>query len=624
MNENNEISKNSSVSYTNEEADDFSVIEKRYSNITYAKEETTKEEKKKKETDIQKVKQKKEKKILKKIIITVLITVVAVLAAFSAYAFSLPKDKIVNGIKINGVYVGGMTAEEASELLEKVNTLSNNSFVLRSGEVSQSISTAEINAQLDKDATVKKAFSFAKSKNPYANAINALPVMFSGKNINPVITYDYDLLANIVNSIGEKALGGLLTQHSVRFAENNKAYITPGCSGYDSDPKKAMEQIDDALKNSISNEIVLDFDKKEPNKMTIDTLDALVYQLPENASYALENGQIKIIPEKVGRYINKDECLSAIESFEQTGLETEFTYYSSAPDVTEEILASKLFNAQLGSYTTRFNAGSVNRSANIANAASKINGKILLPGEIFSFNETVGHRTVANGFKTAPEYQNGQTVDGIGGGTCQVSTTVYSAALYADLKIVKRSNHSMAVSYVPLGQDATVTDGGLDLKFENNTDYPIKLNTAINGGSITISVTGTAPDTAKTVKLLHTPVPASSGKAVKTERQVFDSAGTLIRTDSLGTSRYKPHGSSASVAAAPAATQKTEQTKKGSSSSSGSKSSSSSNTSSSDKKTSSTSKPTAQTQKPDAQVPSTPKEEKKSETSSNSTPVKTE
>lgn len=545
------IKENSSVSYTPEEADDFSVIEKRYSQTVEedAKPAPNAEKTEEKEND-KAVKKAKNKKggALKRICLCFIIIIAVIFAAFAVYAFTLPTEKIVKGIKINKLDVGGMTKSEAALAIEEGDILSNHAIVLRSGEISRSITPSEIGASLDIDATVEKAFDFAKSKNPFENAVAALPVMFSGKSINPVISFDYDKLASIINVIGEEALGGALAQHSVRFSDDGKAYLVAGKSGYDGDPSAAIEQVNAALKNSISKEIDLTFEKKKPDEITVDKLDSLIYQMPEDASFALENGQVKINPEKVGRYINKDECRALLDGFPGDKSEVEIPYYTSQPNVTAAALQSKLFNAKLSSYTTRFNAGSVNRSANIANAASKLNGKILLPGEVFSFNETVGHRTVANGFKTAPEYQNGQTVDGIGGGTCQVSTTVYSAALYADLKIVKRSNHSMAVSYVPLGQDATVTDGGLDLKIENNTGYPIRLNASVSGGSITVSFTGTAPESAKTVKIIHTPVSVATGKAVKSERQVFDASGNLIRTDSLGTSRYKPHGSSSAAA----------------------------------------------------------------------------
>ena len=204
---------------------------------------------------------------------------------------------------------------------------------------------------------------------------------------------------------------------------------------------------------------------------------------------------------------------------------------------TAEVLKSKMFNYILGTYTTTYAAGG-NRGSNVANAARRINGYVVLPGETFSFNNVVGRRSVANGFKPAPEYQNGSTVTGIGGGTCQVSTTLYSAVLYSGLKVDSRRNHSMSVSYVPLGQDATVTDGGIDFKFSNDTEYPVKIESITAGGKLTVKIVGTKPDVERKIKITHTNI---GGRSVKTTRTVYDMSGNVIKTDNMGVSKYKPH-----------------------------------------------------------------------------------
>jgi hypothetical protein len=108
-----------------------------------------------------------------------------------------------------------------------------------------------------------------------------------------------------------------------------------------------------------------------------------------------------------------------------------------------------------------------------------INGKILLPGEVFSFNDTVGPRSEDGGYKTAHTYVAGKVIDGIGGGICQVSSTLYNAVLNADLEVVERRNHMFTVGYVPYGQDATVSYGTTDFRFKNSTSWPIKLNATV-------------------------------------------------------------------------------------------------------------------------------------------------
>jgi vancomycin resistance protein YoaR len=141
-------------------------------------------------------------------------------------------------------------------------------------------------------------------------------------------------------------------------------------------------------------------------------------------------------------------------------------------------------------YSTTFPSYQTNRNTNIRLAASKLNGHILLPGEKISFNKTVGQRTVKGGFREAPVLANGKHDKGIGGGICQVSTTMYNAVLLANLKIVQRQNHSVPSVYVPCGRDATVDWPDLDLVFQNNTDKAIAISSSYESGRLTFRILG--------------------------------------------------------------------------------------------------------------------------------------
>ncbi len=154
------------------------------------------------------------------------------------------------------------------------------------------------------------------------------------------------------------------------------------------------------------------------------------------------------------------------------------------------------------SFSTRFPKRQYSRNSNIKLASSKLNGVILLPNERLSFNGTVGERTIAKGFKLAGVYKNGKHDTGIGGGICQVSTTLYNACIFSDLKIIRRSNHSMPVAYVPLGRDATVDFGNLDLVIQNDKPYPIAISSAFVPGMLTFRVLG-KKDPGLTVKLMQ-------------------------------------------------------------------------------------------------------------------------
>ncbi len=215
----------------------------------------------------------------------------------------------------------------------------------------------------------------------------------------------------------------------------------------------------------------------------------------------------------------------------------------------------------VSTFTTHFNSGQTSRSSNIQLASSKIDGVVLMPGERFSFNDTVGRRTVGAGFRLAPVYKNGEHDVGIGGGICQVSTTLYNAALFSNLKIHQRQNHSLPVPYVPLGRDATVDFGSIDLAFENTTGHPIAICRSWKPGTLTFTILG-KKDPSLSVKIISGGVRAygggtkvvvdrslpagktrviergSAGRAVTTWRLVYKD-GKQVAKDGLGTSIYR-------------------------------------------------------------------------------------
>ncbi len=215
----------------------------------------------------------------------------------------------------------------------------------------------------------------------------------------------------------------------------------------------------------------------------------------------------------------------------------------------------------VGEFSTKFPAHQTARNTNIRLASSKLDGHILMPGEQLSFNGTVGRRTVQAGYKVAPVLVNGRHDSGIGGGICQVSTTLYNASLLADIKIVKRSNHSLPSAYVPVGRDATVDYGSLDFVIENNQTNPIAISSTYENGKITFRVLGQKTpgkevkivtsgysswgNGAKTVVDRSLPPGASrviekgsAGRAIMTYRVVYEN-GVEVRRDSLGRSIYR-------------------------------------------------------------------------------------
>lgn len=164
----------------------------------------------------------------------------------------------------------------------------------------------------------------------------------------------------------------------------------------------------------------------------------------------------------------------------------------SQPEITTEALAN--IDSQLSSYTTNYSSSAAGRKYNVGFAASKVNGAVIMPGETFSYNEEVGPVTAAAGFQNAGVYIGNKVEEGIGGGLCQVSSTLYQAALHSNLQIAQRRNHSMAVSYLKPGMDAVVYGPYLDLKFTNTYNNPIYISAYGDNSNLTIAVYGHKAD----------------------------------------------------------------------------------------------------------------------------------
>lgn len=174
-------------------------------------------------------------------------------------------------------------------------------------------------------------------------------------------------------------------------------------------------------------------------------------------------------------------------------------------------------------------ARNTGRTTNLQLAASKINGTVLMPGETFSYNQVVGARTIAAGYKEAPIYVSGQVVDGLGGGICQITSTLYNAVLYANLQIVERSNHQFVPSYVTASRDATVVYGSIDFKFKNNREYPIKLVCSVSGGLATFQIFGLKSDNEYDVEIYSRVTGSSSNSTYSEAYRILKQNGQVVK-----------------------------------------------------------------------------------------------
>ncbi len=226
-------------------------------------------------------------------------------------------------------------------------------------------------------------------------------------------------------------------------------------------------------------------------------LDSILAQLqdtvnrpPRNATLSLKTGGI--IAEEEGRQLELPTLKNWIETElnQMDGGSIVLPVAPIRPEITAKELAENGIKELVAMYTTVFNPEDANRTINVKLSAQKINGKLIYPGQTFSYNDTVGPREKEQGFKEAMEIINGEFVPGIGGGVCQVSSTLYNAVILAGLQVVERTNHSKPLSYVPVGRDATVVYNTLDFKFVNDSPAPVMIMAETIGDKLNIGIFG--------------------------------------------------------------------------------------------------------------------------------------
>lgn len=225
----------------------------------------------------------------------------------------------------------------------------------------------------------------------------------------------------------------------------------------------------------------------------LETVAAAVYVQPVNWELKVDAAdQVVYIPGKEGYRLNIEKALQKLEPalLERKAEPVDLELLPVESAINRQRLEEMRIKGIISQFSTTFDPQNADRTYNVMVAANAVNGVLLAPGQVFSFNQIVGPRSKEAGYRDAPVIVNNELVPGIGGGVCQVSTTLYNSILQAGLEIVQRTNHSMPVKYVPIGRDATVTYGGLDFKFRNSRSHWLYLKSEIRGNRLIFKVFG--------------------------------------------------------------------------------------------------------------------------------------
>ena len=419
------------------------------------------------------------------LLIVIFVSYFAVKYSYNKY---LESPYIQQGILVKDIDISGLTKEEAIKKLdEELGSKMKDCLVLEYKNVDYYLAIEQFEAGFDFESSVDYAYNIARSGSFIDDITKYINVYFTHINIEPNLEYSEEELDKYLQNIETKLPDQL--EQSDYYLEDDELIIVNGKIGagiYYEDLKKEIVL---NLKNMRYSDIIIDIPtyEKYPDAIDLLAIHENVYTEPKNAYFTTE--PYAVYPEVTGVDFDINKVQNTID---ENPLQEEYIvkldYYT--PEITTDDLGMEAFPDLLATYSTRYDASNTNRTTNLRLASNKINGTVIMPGEVFSYNKVVGKRTISAGYKNAAIFSEGQVVDGLGGGICQVSSTLYNAALFADMTMTSRTNHMFVPSYVKAGRDATVVWGSIDFKFKNERDYPIKIESSVSGGVCTVSFYG--------------------------------------------------------------------------------------------------------------------------------------
>lgn len=490
------------------------------------------------------------------IAVVIAAVLVAAYLALCAYAGSL--DTFYPNRHINGIDVGGLTVSEAQSALETRLPAQTITLVNEERQLQTTLTVAELGYTAESFAGDAQFWMDAERDTPFLRRGWAYLATLSGHWPGGAHWPDMDeaVLTKTVARLTE-----VLTEPPADTSgelDGQTLRITKAHDGYA--PESLRPLLSDITSYSQSGyTIPVTLETLPARDLTAQQLHDRLHGEMKNASYDAASGSI--VPEQFGADFDVAAAQTALDGA-APGETVSVPAVIEEPEVTASDLKMLLFRDVLGEARTHV-SGSAGRIGNVKLSAKLINGIVLNSGDTFSYNDSVGKRTEARGFKPAPAYVKGETVDEVGGGICQTSSTLYLACLLSNMEITERYAHRYVPAYIDWGMDATVSWGGPDYKFTNNTLYPVKIVTEYSKGYLTIKLLGTNIDGIR-VKMTNevlsktpwetvyqedsTMTPGSpdvvkvtpyTGYKVKTYQTIYDKNGSVIDSHFEATSDYK-------------------------------------------------------------------------------------
>lgn len=505
------------------------------------------------------------------ILIVALILAIAVAGGVGVYAMRYADyDKILPNVYVAGVDVGGMTVEEATKAIESsMTTTVQQSVNVILPDRTLTFTPDQDTVLIDVDKAVSKAYSYGRTNtSPFAmaRAIKAAQRTRNNINISSAVQIDTNYIRNLIDTTAAEVATPVTESDVSIDTENRIITVTIGTPGRKLDSESLYNLVAEAFSSSNYEDISFDYTMTYPATVALDRLYEQLTTEPKDAVYdpdtlSIESEVVGYVPTVSLEDANKQLAVA------EAGSVLTFGFEEKAPEMTREQLSSMLFRDTLYSYGTVY-VSNANRTTNLRLACEAINGTVLQPGEVFSFNDVVGERTKEKGYKEGTIYVDSKSEPALGGGICQVASTIYYCCLYADLEVVHREAHMFRVSYVPYGMDATVYWGSVDFQFRNSTDYPLRVDAYLSNGRVYIGLVGTDVDHNSVEIDVDTVKADTTGYIYKITRYVYDSDGNLIRTDTtddldnmggMGTSIHKHESENQESTTSPSPSQEPEE-----------------------------------------------------------------
>ena len=507
-----------------------------------------------------------QKKLKSFLLLLIPLFIFAILVGILSTVFALinrDNETIFSGISIQGIDVSNLTIDEAKKKVSSIigNHISEE-ISLQHNDFQTVILPEQFGVSFDVDSAVEQAYYIGKSDNLIKNNYTILSLLLKNYNISPSINYDEDLLNSLIDSINAQLPDRVVNPGYT--IDGTNLVITSGKDGILISSSDLKDEILSFLNDiSSKNETInIPVNNVGAEPINLDAIYKDIFKLPVDASYTTNPYVVYPSSNGLDFAISMEDAKAIISNQQdEYTIPLKITY----PNVTTKQIGNEAFPDLLSQFSTSFTSSGYNRSNNIILSSAKLNGLVLMPGEEFSYNQAVGQRTKAAGFRKAGAYSNGKVVQEVGGGICQVSSTLYNAVLYANLEIVERTNHYFNPGYVKAGLDATVSWGGPDFRFKNNRNYPIRIVTDTSGKKLKVYIYGLKTDDDCTVVLdprYISSVPykttyqkdpslatgetrvissGSNGCKTATYKYVYDKNGTLISSECISRDTYSPH-----------------------------------------------------------------------------------